>query len=72
MVILCLLVLCIRVMENSAKNRMHAHNIAIVFGPTLLAPELEEHGNIAVNTVYQNQIVEFILLEYEQVLRNTR
>ncbi|XP_028396137.1 rho GTPase-activating protein 15-like isoform X2 [Dendronephthya gigantea] len=57
-----------RVMENSSKNRMHAHNIAIVFGPTLLAPREEQHGNIAVNTVYQNQIVEFILLEYDQVL----
>ncbi|CAB4011954.1 rho GTPase-activating 9 isoform X2 [Paramuricea clavata] len=57
-----------RVMENSNKNRMHAHNIAIVFGPTLLAPREEQHGSIALNTVYQNQIVEFILLEYDQVL----
>lgn len=54
-------------MENSQKNRMHAHNIAIVFGPTLLAPR-EEHGNIALSTVYQNQIVEYILLEYEDIL----
>ena len=54
-------------MENSVKNRMHAHNIAIVFGPTLLAPR-EEHGNIAVNMVYQNQVIEYILLEYDNVL----
>lgn len=56
-----------RIMENSVKNRMHAHNIAIVFGPTLLAPR-EEHGNIAVNMVYQNQVIEYILLEYDNVL----
>jgi hypothetical protein len=55
-------------MENSNKNRMHAHNIAIVFGPTLLAPREEQQCTIALNTVYQNQIVEFILLEYDQVL----
>jgi hypothetical protein len=55
-------------MVNSDKNRMHAHNIAIVFGPTLLSPREEHHSSIALNTVYQNQIVEFILLEYDQVL----
>ena len=54
--------------ENCSKNRMHAHNIAIVFGPTLLAPREEQHSNIALNTVYQNQIVEFVLLEYDQVM----
>ncbi|XP_046846292.1 rho GTPase-activating protein 15-like isoform X2 [Xenia sp. Carnegie-2017] len=57
-----------RVMENNSKNRMHAHNIAIVFGPTLLSPKEEQFANIAVNTVYQNQVVEFLLLEYDQVL----
>lgn len=55
-------------MENNSKNRMHAHNIAIVFGPTLLSPKEEQFANIAVNTVYQNQVVEFLLLEYDQVL----
>ncbi|XP_015708645.1 rho GTPase-activating protein 12 isoform X9 [Coturnix japonica] len=55
-----------RVVENGEKNRMTYQSIAIVFGPTLLKPE-KETGNIAVHTVYQNQIVELILLELNAV-----
>lgn len=55
-----------RVIENGEKNRMTYQSIAIVFGPTLLKPE-KETGNIAVHTVYQNQIVELILLEINSI-----
>ncbi|XP_026977805.1 rho GTPase-activating protein 12 isoform X3 [Sagmatias obliquidens] len=55
-----------RVIENGEKNRMTYQSIAIVFGPTLLKPE-KETGNIAVHTVYQNQIVELILLEVNSI-----
>jgi hypothetical protein len=55
-----------RVIENGEKNRMTYQSIAIVFGPTLLKPE-KETGNIAVHTVYQNQIVELILLELSAI-----
>uniref|UniRef100_G3TFY3 Rho GTPase-activating protein 12 n=1 Tax=Loxodonta africana TaxID=9785 RepID=G3TFY3_LOXAF len=55
-----------RVIENGEKNRMTYQSIAIVFGPTLLRPE-KETGNIAVHTVYQNQIVELILLELSSI-----
>uniref|UniRef100_A0A5F9C7U6 Rho GTPase activating protein 12 n=1 Tax=Oryctolagus cuniculus TaxID=9986 RepID=A0A5F9C7U6_RABIT len=55
-----------RVIENGEKNRMTYQSIAIVFGPTLLKPE-KETGNIAVHTVYQNQIVELILLEVSSI-----
>ncbi|XP_028634018.1 rho GTPase-activating protein 12 isoform X1 [Grammomys surdaster] len=55
-----------RVIEHGEKNRMTYQSIAIVFGPTLLKPE-RETGNIAVHTVYQNQIVELILLELSTV-----
>ncbi|XP_075683596.1 rho GTPase-activating protein 12 isoform X2 [Rhinoderma darwinii] len=51
------------VVETGEKNRMTFQSLAIVFGPTLLKPE-QETGNIAIHTVYQNQIVELILLEY--------
>ncbi|XP_044280593.1 rho GTPase-activating protein 12 isoform X1 [Varanus komodoensis] len=51
-----------KIVENGEKNRMTYQSIAIVFGPTLLKPE-KETCNIAVHTVYQNQIVELILLE---------
>lgn len=45
---------------------MTYQSVAIVFGPTLLKPE-KETGNIAVHTVYQNQIVELILLEINSI-----
>lgn len=43
---------------------MSVQSVAIVFGPTLLRPELEG-SNIAMNMVYQNQIVEQILIQYK-------
>ncbi|XP_044148805.1 rho GTPase-activating protein 12 isoform X4 [Bufo gargarizans] len=54
------------VVETGEKNRMTFQSLAIVFGPTLLKPE-HETGNIAIHTVYQNQIVELILLEYNSI-----
>ncbi|KAM8967537.1 rho GTPase-activating protein 12 isoform 4-T4 [Pelodytes ibericus] len=54
------------VVETGEKNRMTFQSLAIVFGPTLLKPE-QETGNIAIHTVYQNQIVELILLEYNTI-----
>ncbi|XP_053322507.1 rho GTPase-activating protein 12 isoform X3 [Spea bombifrons] len=54
------------VVETGGKNRMTYQSLAIVFGPTLLKPE-KETGNIAIHTVYQNQIVELILLEYNTI-----
>ncbi|XP_072010158.1 rho GTPase-activating protein 12 isoform X8 [Engystomops pustulosus] len=54
------------VVETGEKNRMTVQSLAIVFGPTLLKPE-QETGNIAIHTVYQNQIVELILLEYSSI-----
>ncbi|XP_029102043.1 rho GTPase-activating protein 12-like isoform X1 [Scleropages formosus] len=55
-----------KVVENGELNRMTTQSVAIVFGPTLLRPETET-ANIAVHMVYQNQIVELILLEYDAV-----
>ncbi|XP_061688414.1 rho GTPase-activating protein 15 isoform X2 [Syngnathoides biaculeatus] len=51
-----------RVLEHSDANRMTTQNIGIVFGPTLLRPEVD-NGNMAVNMVFQNQAVELILNE---------
>lgn len=45
---------------------MTVQNVAIVFGPTLLRPETES-ANITMFMVFQNQIVEFILNEYERI-----
>ncbi|XP_032386841.1 rho GTPase-activating protein 12 isoform X11 [Etheostoma spectabile] len=55
-----------RVIDHGEENRMTTQSVAIVFGPTLLRPETET-WNIAVHMVYQNQIVELILLEYENI-----
>ena len=57
-----------RVMECSESNRMHAQNLAIVWGPNLMWPKYET-GNIAIQMVHQNQITEFLLLEMDAVLK---
>ncbi|XP_051566392.1 rho GTPase-activating protein 15-like isoform X2 [Myxocyprinus asiaticus] len=51
-----------RVLTKSQQNLMSTQGISIVFGPTLMWPEFEA-GNMEVNMVYQNHIVEFILIE---------
>jgi hypothetical protein len=45
---------------------MSVQSVAIVFGPTLLRPQTES-ANITVYMVFQNQIVELILKEFETV-----
>ncbi|XP_041848445.1 rho GTPase-activating protein 12-like isoform X4 [Melanotaenia boesemani] len=55
-----------KVVDHGEENRMNTQSVAIVFGPTLLRPETET-WNMAVHMVYQNQIVELILLEYESI-----
>ncbi|XP_061666137.1 rho GTPase-activating protein 27 [Syngnathoides biaculeatus] len=58
-----------RVIQCGEDNRMTVQNVAIVFGPTLLRPETES-GNIAMHMVFQNQLVEFILNEYERLFQS--
>lgn len=55
-----------RVIQHVDENRMTTQSVAIVFGPTLLRPETET-ANMAVHMVYQNQIVELVLMEYETI-----
>ncbi|KAF0025734.1 hypothetical protein F2P81_022615 [Scophthalmus maximus] len=59
-----------RVIQFWEDNRMTVQNVAIVFGPTLLRPEMEG-SNIAMHMVFQNQIVEFILNEYERIFHSS-
>uniref|UniRef100_A0A3B4XSV4 Rho GTPase activating protein 12 n=1 Tax=Seriola lalandi dorsalis TaxID=1841481 RepID=A0A3B4XSV4_SERLL len=57
-------------MQNLFKHlpkQTHSHlKPCLLYTSTLLRPETET-GNIAVHMVYQNQIVELILLEYESI-----
>lgn len=53
-------------MQESEENRMHAQNLAIVWGPNMMRPRYEA-ANMAMNMVYQNQIMEFLLLEYTEI-----
>ncbi|XP_050983132.1 rho GTPase-activating protein 12a isoform X2 [Labeo rohita] len=55
-----------KVIQHVDENRMTTQSVAIVFGPTLLRPEVET-ANMAVHMVYQNQIVELILIECETI-----
>ncbi|XP_053328293.1 rho GTPase-activating protein 15 [Spea bombifrons] len=51
---------------GASVNLMSTQSLGIVFGPTLLRPEMDK-GNMAVCMVYQNQIVELMLMEYENI-----
>lgn len=62
---ICWFLFC-RVLMKSQKNLMSSQGISIVFGPTLMWPEFET-GNMEVNMVYQNQIVESILIECVEI-----
>lgn len=55
-----------KVIENKDSNRMSVQSVAIVFGPTLLRPQ-SESSNMTINMVFQSQIVELILREFQTV-----
>ncbi|MGH0175824.1 UNVERIFIED_CONTAM: hypothetical protein FKN15_001006 [Acipenser sinensis] len=61
----------VKVNELSDLNRMSPQNISIVFGPTLMRPE-KDFANIAINMVYQNQVVEDILSECDTIFGQGR
>uniref|UniRef100_M3XIK8 Rho GTPase activating protein 15 n=2 Tax=Latimeria chalumnae TaxID=7897 RepID=M3XIK8_LATCH len=55
-----------KIVAKASVNLMSTQSLGIVFGPTLLRPE-RETGNMPVYMVYQNQIVELILIEYHEI-----
>ncbi|XP_031594564.1 rho GTPase-activating protein 27-like isoform X1 [Oreochromis aureus] len=55
-----------KVIEHKDSNRMSVQSIAIVFGPTLLRPETES-ANMTIHMVFQSQIVELLLNEFQTV-----
>ncbi|XP_060246083.1 rho GTPase-activating protein 15 isoform X5 [Meriones unguiculatus] len=55
-----------KIVAKASQNLMSTQSLGIVFGPTLLRAE-NESGNMAVHMVYQNQIAEFLLSEYDKI-----
>ncbi|XP_059204443.1 rho GTPase-activating protein 27 [Centropristis striata] len=55
-----------RVVDNKESNRMSVQSVAIVFGPTLLRPQTES-ANMTIHMVFQSQIVELMLNEFQTV-----
>lgn len=45
---------------------MSVQSVAIVFGPTLLRPQIES-ANMTIHMVFQSQIVELMLNEFEKI-----
>ncbi|XP_033762141.1 rho GTPase-activating protein 12-like isoform X2 [Pecten maximus] len=56
-----------RVADQQSVNKMSFHNLAIVFGPTLMWKEMDT--NFMAHMVLQSQIVEFVLLEYKNIFK---
>ncbi|XP_067649341.1 rho GTPase-activating protein 12-like isoform X2 [Haliotis asinina] len=54
------------VIAYSKENRMQTQNVAIVFGPTLMWSD-GDAGGMAVMTIIQSKVVEYVLLEYDRL-----
>ncbi|XP_030064994.1 rho GTPase-activating protein 15 [Microcaecilia unicolor] len=55
-----------KIVAKASVNLMSTQSLGIVFGPTLLRSE-KESGNMAIHMIYQNQIAELILMEYDKI-----
>ncbi|XP_077185452.1 GEM-interacting protein isoform X3 [Paroedura picta] len=58
-----------RVSERYEENKMSANNLGIIFGPTLIHPSTGNDVSMSclVESGYQSQLVEFLILNYEKV-----
>ncbi|XP_051885188.1 rho GTPase-activating protein 15 [Pristis pectinata] len=55
-----------KIIAKALVNLMSSQSLGIVFGPTLMWPE-RETSNMAVNMMYQNQIIDLILSEHAEI-----
>ncbi|XP_069762390.1 rho GTPase-activating protein 15 isoform X2 [Narcine bancroftii] len=60
-----------KVLQHTGTNRMTAQGLGIVFGPTLLRSE-SDALTLPFLMVYQNQVVELVLLECEAIFGEAR
>ncbi|CAH6778581.1 rho GTPase-activating protein 9 [Phodopus roborovskii] len=55
-----------RVIAHSDENRMTAHNLGIVFGPTLFRPE-QETSDMAAHVFYPGQLIQLMLNNFHSL-----
>ncbi|KAM3844043.1 GEM-interacting protein isoform 2-T2 [Vipera latastei] len=58
-----------RVAERYQENKMSPNNLGIIFGPTLIRPPCNNDVSLSclVDSGYQSQLVEFLILNYEKI-----
>ncbi|CAI5764972.1 GEM-interacting protein isoform X1 [Podarcis lilfordi] len=58
-----------RVAERYEDNKMSPNNLGIIFGPTLIHPPLSNEVSMSclVDSGYQSQLIEFLILNYERI-----
>eukprot|EP00061_Rhincodon_typus_P013611 g40092.t1 len=59
-----------RVTEQCEENKMSSNNLGIIFGPTLIRlPANEDTASMIslVNSGYQAQVVDFLIMQYNQI-----
>ncbi|XP_039206305.1 GEM-interacting protein isoform X2 [Crotalus tigris] len=59
-----------RVAERYQENKMSPNNLGIIFGPTLIRPPCSNNDvslSCLVDSGYQSQLVEFLILNYEKI-----
>ncbi|XP_059826236.1 rho GTPase-activating protein 15 [Hypanus sabinus] len=57
-----------KIIAKALVNLMSSQSLGIVFGPTLMWSE-RETANMAVNMMYQNQIIDLILSEHAEIFK---
>ncbi|XP_022235919.1 rho GTPase-activating protein 15-like [Limulus polyphemus] len=56
----------LRVEKCRERNLMDIQNLAIVFGPTLMSSD-SDLVNMALDVLHQNRVLEYLLLEFDQI-----
>ncbi|XP_062892045.1 GEM-interacting protein-like isoform X2 [Mobula hypostoma] len=56
-----------RVAERCEENKMSSNNLGIIFGPTLIRSQAPEDAVSLVNSGYQAQVVDFLIMYYYQI-----
>ncbi|XP_078091239.1 GEM-interacting protein isoform X2 [Mustelus asterias] len=63
-----------RVADRHEENKMSSNNLGIIFGPTLIRRPLEDTPSMIslVNSGYQAQVVDFLIMQHNQIFETGR